>query len=73
MNQQLYNKGPEKLNAAISMLIILGILCAFILLFMQSCTYNVSMVHSEGTSSDAIDTDQKTDPEITTTIPIKPI
>jgi len=35
-----------------------------------SCTVNVSQVHTDGTATDIIDTDQRTDPEIKTDLKI---
>jgi len=71
----MYRNDNEKTNVVLSICLMLGVLCTILLLFMNSCTYNVSMVHSSGSSTDAIDTDQKTDPDIspTLTIPVKPI
>jgi len=38
----------------------------FILICVSSCTYNVSMVHTEGVASDVIDSQQEASPEIST-------
>lgn len=35
----------------------------FLLFLFSSCTYNVSLVHTEGSASDIIDTDQRADPK----------
>lgn len=40
----------------------------FLCLSLASCTYSVSLVHTEGTASDVVDTDQKPSPNISPTI-----
>lgn len=35
-------------------------------LLMFSCTYNISMVHTEGSASDVIDTEQEAKPDVKT-------
>jgi len=42
----------------------------FMLGFLTSCTYSVSVVHTEGTASDVIDETQKSDPNINPNISI---
>lgn len=36
--------------------------------FLQNCTYNISMVHTEGTASDVIDETTANTPTVTTSI-----
>lgn len=40
--------------------------------FLTSCTYSVTLVHTDGTASDVVDTDQKSDAKVdpTLTIPL---
>jgi len=42
---------------------------------LTACTYNVSMAHTEGTASDVVDTEQKSDADVSPTvnIPVKPL
>jgi len=42
--------------------------------FLTSCTYNISMAHTEGTASDVIDDTQSNTPDVspTITVPISP-
>ena len=40
------------------------------LLLLTSCTYNISMVHTEGSASDVIDDTQSAAPNISPTISI---
>jgi hypothetical protein len=42
---------------------------------LTSCTYNVSMAHTEGTASDVIDDNQSNEPNVSpsVTIPVKPM
>jgi hypothetical protein len=72
--KRMYDKDSEKINAMISIIIMLSVLTWFCLLFMTACTYNISMIHSVG-STDTMDTEQTADPDISPnlTIPIKPI
>ena len=37
-----------------------------------ACTYNITMVHSEGVASDLVDQTEKTDVDAKATIPITP-
>lgn len=37
---------------------------------LQACTYSINMVHSEGTTSDVIDENQRADPTVSPTITI---
>lgn len=46
------------------------ILPASILLF--GCTYNISMVHTNGTAQDVIDTEQEAKPDIKTEVNVTP-
>lgn len=36
------------------------------ILLIWGCTYNISMVHTEGTASDVIDTEQEAKPDVKT-------
>lgn len=69
------DKQSEKIMAIISMFIILCLLGFILLLFFTGCTYNISMVHTQGQAEDVIDNDQAADPNISPniTIPIKPL
>ncbi len=71
----MFNNDHEKANAIISMIIILGTLSIILLLFFNSCTYNISMVHTEGMAEDVIDNDQAASPNISPNlnIPLKAI
>ena len=51
-------------------LIVFGILFGLFFLLTSACTYNVSMVHTEGTATDVIDNDQTADPNIAPTVNI---
>lgn len=48
-----------------------------ILLTGCGCTYNISMVHTDGTATDVVDTGQKADadvkPQATVSIPMSPL
>jgi len=50
-------------------------LAIFSVFLIFSCTYNISMVHTEGTASDVIDTEQEARPETDANlnIPVKPL
>ncbi len=39
-----------------------------IVIMLASCTYSISMVHTEGTATDVVDNDQKPSTEISPTI-----
>jgi len=45
-----------------------------LLCLLTSCTYSVTLVHTEGTASDVVDETQRTDPSTTAdlNIPVKP-
>ncbi len=46
-----------------------------LLLLLSSCSFNISMAHTEGTATDTIDDTQKTDAVVSpkVTIPVKAI
>lgn len=47
----------------------------FLIFFIYGCTYSITMVHTEGSASDVVDTEQRADPDVTTdlSIPVKGI
>ena len=53
----MYNKEQQFFLTGVA-LFIMSLAIAFCILFLYSCTYNISMVHSEGEASDVIDTQQ---------------
>ena len=46
-----------------------------IIALLSSCTYSITMVHTEGTASDVVEEDQKASPVVspTVTVPVKAI
>ncbi len=58
---------------AICILIFVFIAFLFFAIVFSGCTYNVSMVHSEGQSTDAIDTEQTSEPDVSATVTPKVI
>ncbi len=52
----MYNNDQVKFLSVVAIFIICFIF--FMSLIMFSCTYNISMVHTEGTATDLIDTSQ---------------
>lgn len=49
-------------------------ICAFCFTFFTSCTFNISMAHTEGSASDVIDDTQSNTPDVSPkiTIPVSP-
>ncbi|HET9433045.1 MAG TPA: hypothetical protein VFO37_04775 [Chitinophagaceae bacterium] len=43
------------------------------MIFLNSCTYNISMVHTQGTAEDVIDSNQSAEPDISPEISIPAI
>jgi len=56
INTFMYNEEQQKFLSCVTVFIIAFLL--FMCFIMFSCTYNVSVVHSEGTATDVIDSNQ---------------
>lgn len=41
-----------------------------VIALLSSCTYSITMVHTEGTATDVVDTDQRADPDVSPEITI---
>lgn len=68
----MYNREQTIFLTIVSLFIILLTLF-FVICVMNSCTYNISMVHTQGQADDVIDTTQAADPNISPDINIAPI
>jgi len=55
-----------------SVTLVLMVLTYFFFTILSSCTYNISMVHTEGEADDVIDTTQAADPNISPNINVTP-
>jgi hypothetical protein len=51
-------------------LVILSIFIGLLLCVIISCTYSITMVHTEGTATDVVDETQRADPDIKTNLSI---
>ena len=57
------------MNVALYVLVAPLILLLLVVMFMlSSCTYSISLVHTEGTASDVVDNDQKPSTDVSPTI-----
>jgi len=66
------DEDTKKILTVIS-LFILGISVFIAVHMLSSCSFNVSMNHSSGQATDVIDTDQKSDADISPNIEMKTI
>lgn len=40
---------------------------------LSSCTYAITMVHTEGQATDVVDSEQRADPQTSVSVPISPL
>lgn len=68
MKNFIYNDDQVKFLSIVAMVIIFFTI--FMSLLMFSCTYNISLVHTEGTATDVIDTAQSPTSDLQVDIPL---
>lgn len=49
-----------------SFIVLLGV----VITFLTSCTYSITMVHTQGTATDVVDETQRADPDVKTDLSI---
>ena len=67
------NKEKKELALGIVAIVLIILTMIFLMIITQSCTYNISMVHTEGQATDIIDATQEADPNISPNFDITPI
>lgn len=50
--------------------LIVWLLIFSVLMLLNSCTYSINMIHSEGSGSDVVDENQRADADIKPSIPV---
>lgn len=64
----MYNSEQQKFLSIVTAFVLIFLL--FMCFIMFSCTYNISMVHTEGAASDVIETTQTPTSDVKAEIPL---